>query len=183
MNNNKEIVVESLDKIIDFILNSEPIAFMLGTEFPQKGKNLNIAVIDFWNKEYGGKIYKKNIGEILLDNRSVKDSIAHGIYRNKIVGFISAPEVILKGKLLEYNPNRNNKNYKSFTFIAPIKIGNIDYVQEVIVKSNKDRTGLYVNRVEIKKKLEDVLRTAQHGTSPTSKLSIIHKICFVKKKR
>ena len=115
-----------------------------------------------------------------MDERNIKDSIAHGIYRNKAIGFISAPEVILKGKLLEYNPNRNNQNYKSFTFIAPIRIGKFDYIEEVIVKSNKDRTGLYVHRVEIKTKLEDVLKTAQHGTPPTSKLSIIHLLQKVK---
>lgn len=52
-----------------------------------------------------------------------------------------------------------------------------------LYKSNKDRTGLYVHRVEIRKKLEDVLKTAHHGTSPASKLSIIHKILEVKRNK
>lgn len=48
----------------------------------------------FWNKEYGGIAKNPSLGEVLLDSRSVKASIAHGVGRLKFAVFAVVHDVI-----------------------------------------------------------------------------------------
>ena len=84
--------------------------------------------------------------------------------------------------------------------IAPLEIGGVPYVGEVIVKQGSERQGFYLQEVEVKEKLvnafktptkgsalpvsepdkeklADVFKTANGSTSPVSKLNYITASC------
>ena len=80
------------------------------------------------------------------------------------------PEVIKRGIVFDRQKNWKNRGYDTYVLIAPVEINGEKYFEEVVVKRSEERQGLYLHNVEIQKRLEDVLKTAINGTSPTSNL-------------
>ena len=65
----------------------------------------------------------------------------------------------------------------SQSLIAPIKVGNEDYICEVVVEKRTNRQGFYLHKAEITNKLADVFKTStKGGTSTSSNLIITEKI-------
>ena len=117
-----------------------------------------------------------------MDLTGVKDDISHKLGAAKSSAFVAVPEVIKYGKIFSREKNWKNRSWDSFVIIAPIKIGTIRYIEEVIVKKGIERQGLYLHEVEIKKKLENFIQTHLNmGNSLTSKLIIAQKISKVNK--
>lgn len=76
-----------------------------GTEFAPDGRKLTDKVTEFWNKEYGEVAKNPILGDVVLDTRSVKASIAHGVGRLKSAAFTVVHDVIEKGVLVEIAPD------------------------------------------------------------------------------
>ena len=159
---------QELRDAVDYIYNGESVFNITGKEFPNNGENLNKRVFEYYKKNFNNVVKVDNIGEVILDNRSIKDSIYHGISTDKINAFAAVPYVLQQGKILDVS-KENNINEKRYLFVAPITLKNNDYFCEVVVKSNKDRQGFYIHEIELKEKLTDVFSTAHHGTSVSSK--------------
>lgn len=67
---------------VDWLLESDSVTSILGNDF-NKSKNLVDDVNSYYQINYGGKIYRKEIGIILLSRRSIQTSIAHGLGKKK----------------------------------------------------------------------------------------------------
>ena len=170
---------ESLKNAVDFVFTAEPVKELTGNEFQKDKTPLVDKVVDYYAKEYDGKVNREGIGDVLLDRRAVKDSIAHGIGKNKAAAFAAVPEVIKNGVIFDETKNYDGYRNDRIVFIAPVSIDNEQYACEVVIKKNPDRTGFYLHEVEITKKLADVFKTAQHGTPASSKLIIARKIAEI----
>ncbi len=87
------------------------------------------------------------------------------------------------GKIFSREKNWKNRGWTTFVIIAPIKIGTVRYIEEVIIKRMSNRQGLYLHEAEIKKRLESLFQThTEVGNFPISKLIIAQKISKVNKK-
>jgi hypothetical protein len=94
-----------------------------------------------------------------------------------------APAAPNKGVLFDWQIDWKGRGYDTGVFIAPIKINGKRYIEEVLVERRTGRQGLYVHEVEIKKKLEDFIKTSTEGGHlPTSKLIISERIAKIKQK-
>lgn len=122
----------------------------------------------YYKDNFNNKIKIDGIGEIKLDKRSIKDSIYHGVNTDKVNAFKAAPHVIKNGKPLDVSKPQNNGELR-YLFVAPITLKGENYYCEVVVKSNKDRQGVYIHEVELKEKLADVFSTTYHSTLASSK--------------
>ena len=146
------------------------VASITGTEFAPDGRKLTDKVTEFWNKEYGGVAKNPVLGDVVLDTRSVKASIAHGVGRLKSAAFAVVHDVIERGVLVEIAPDWKGRGEDSYVIAAPVQIGNAAYVCEVVVMKGETRTGFYLHEVQIKEKLLDVFKTGVvTGTSGASK--------------
>ena len=85
---------------------------------------------------------------------------------------MAVPEVIEKGYLYDKQANWKNRGYDSAVIVAPIKIGDKNYVCEVLVKKGLQSQGFYLHKVEIIDKLADVFKTTTGSTPTSSKLRI-----------
>lgn len=165
---------------IERVLSMEPVSVLTGQEFQKDGTPLTTKVNDYYKENYNSQVERDGVGVIKLDMRSIKDSMAHGISKEKSAAFMAVPEIIKNGLIFDEQTQWKGRNYDSVSFIAPITINGERYACEVIVKKTEDRTGFYLHNVEIENKLADVLKTRPDsefstGTTASSKLSIAKK--------
>ncbi len=162
--------VARFNSAVQQLLSMSEVASITGTEFAPDGRKLTDKVTEFWNKEYGGVAKNPVLGDVVLDTRSVKASIAHGVGRLKSAAFAVVHDVIERGVLMEIAPDWKGRGEDSYVIAAPVQIGNTAYVCEVVVMKGETRTGFYLHEVQIKEKLLDVFKTGVvTGTSGASK--------------
>ena len=172
--------LNNIRNIIYKTLSMEPVSALTGQEFQKDGTPLTTKVNDYYKENYNNQVERDGVGVIKLDMRSIKDSMAHGIGKEKSAAFMAVPEIIKNGLIFDEQTQWKGRNYDSVSFIAPITINGERYACEVIVKKTEDRTGFYLHNVEIENKLADVLKTRPDsefstGTTASSKLSIAKK--------
>ena len=160
---------DNLKKAVDFILNGNAVFKVNGNEFPGNGQNLNQRIYDYYKQNFNNVVNVDDIGDVILDKRSIKDSIYHGVSSDKINAFAAVPYVLMNGIKAHTVENYNGKNETRYLFTAPIELNGKEYFCEVIVKKGPDKQAFYLHEVELIQKLSDVFSTAQHGTSDNSK--------------
>ena len=142
----------------EWVFNAKPVKQLEGTEFPKSGKDLVSQVNDFF-KSIGGKVEREGLGVVNLTRQGIRTSIAHGIGRTKAVAFTGVPEVIKYGKIIDQQTNWKGRGYDAYVIDAPINIGNVDYIAEVIINKDKDGQRFYLHEVEIKEKARSAFKT------------------------
>ena len=113
----------------------------------------------------GGEVENKILGTVTLNKRSVKDSMSHGIGKEKAAAFKAVPEVIQNGLIVDWENNWKGRSYDSAVLAAPIEIingeGENRYYVGVVVIRNTDTQRFYTHEVVIQK--EDGARAVQTG--------------------
>ncbi len=143
------VTAENLEQNFEIVRNMDPVAELTGKEFPRGEKVVNERILEFYNS-IGGVAHNDVVGDVLLDNRAVKDDINHGISHAKVVSFAAVPDVIEKGKVLDHQINWKGRGYDSATIGAKITIAGEEYFELVVVKL-KDKNHMYLHSVQIKK--------------------------------
>jgi hypothetical protein len=165
-----------------YALKGKPVAKLTGKEFQKDGVRLTDKVPAFYKKEYGGQV-ESEVGIVKLDLEGVKDDIGHHLSKEKAAAFTAVPEVLTKGKIIDYQKDWKGRGYDSFVFVAPIEIAGERYIEEVVVKERSNRRGLYLHEVEITKRLRDIIQTpTKGGNPPTSRLILADLIAKSKQK-
>ena len=173
---------------VNWLLESDSVASILGNDF-KKSKDLVDDINLYYQTKYGGKVYRKEIGIILLSRRSIQTSIAHGLGKNKRAAFRAVPEVLEKGRVFQIDLNHKGRGYESIIIAAPIKIWDKVFFCEVSV--NRTMGGVasfYLHNVEIKEKLLSGTRPVRtyigegqkRNTSKASKLIVANIVLAVK---
>ena len=170
---------KDLKDAVDFIYTTEPVSELTGDEFQKDDKPLTDKVVDFYKENYNGQVERTDIGVVKLDKEGVKDSLGHGIGRKKAIAYASVPEVIKNGFIFDKQTNWKGRGYDTIVLLAPIKIGEDNYVCEVVIKQGSERQGFYLHEVELSKKFADVFKTVNDSTPANSKLIIAQKIAEV----
>lgn len=74
-----------------------------------------------------------------LDERAVKDSLSHGLGRDKAAAFAAVPEVLKQGRVVQREPMRGKQATGNVFYIAaPIRLGDKDMIEVVLVKSGQN---------------------------------------------
>lgn len=144
---------------VEKIMTMEPVAAISGQEFQPDGRKLTEKVSEFWNEKYQGVAVHPEIGEVKLDVRGVKASLAHGIGGLKAAAFALVHDVIEQGVIVEHAPNWKGRGDDSVVIAAPVTIKGEEYICEVVVMHGETRIGFYLHEVQIKERLRDAFKT------------------------
>lgn len=156
---------------MDFLEKTAPVRELSGGEFQKDGVKLTEKVPAYF-KSIGNVAHNDELGDVVLDLKGVEDSIAHGIGRLKSAAFMAVPDVIEKGFIFNREENWKERGWNTAVIVAPIKLGEDDYVCEVVVKKVRGQQRFYLHEVERKKTLDGVFKSvANNGNaSQVSKL-------------
>ena len=140
------------------------MAELTGGEFQKDGIPLTKKVAKFYLDKYSGQVERDELGVVTLNERGVKDSLAHGIGKLKSAAFAAVPKIITNGKIVDSQANWKNRGYDSYVIAAPIKIGNSGYVGFVIVTKKGESNRFYLHEVTPQKNLRNGFKTSRAGT-------------------
>ena len=156
-------------------VSGRPVVTLTGKEFQKDGVPLTEKVPAWYDEMFRGAVRSPEPGDVSLDLEGVKDSMGHGIGREKSAAFAAVPDIIRRGTVFDRQSNWKGRGYDTSVISAPMRIGDTDYAGEVVVKSGKDRQGLYLHEVENKKRLEDAFKTPTEGSAPQASRLILGK--------
>ena len=136
-------VVEKLRENIQLIGSMEPVSRLTGEEFQKSGGKLTDQVGAFFRR-LGNRVTRRNFGDVILDERSIKNDIAHGIGRAKAITFAAVPDVIANGQQIDYQENWKGRGKDSYIFAAPVVLGNQrGFVAAVVIQGDDNRFYLH----------------------------------------
>ncbi|MDR1024856.1 MAG: hypothetical protein LBL56_03955, partial [Treponema sp.] len=152
----------------EWLLNSEPITTVKDDEIKITGKGKTfIDNIDGYFKEHWGSTVNRGDQVILLTREGIRSSLHHGYGKAKINAFAAVPHIIQNGKVIDTQNNWKNRGYDSYTVAAPFKIGDVEYIGEVIVNQHKDgKNTFYLHEVTEKSKLRGASQAGYETSTP-----------------
>ncbi|MBL8440234.1 MAG: hypothetical protein JNK96_03355, partial [Betaproteobacteria bacterium] len=133
------------------ILNGEPLASMKTADAPSGG----FKAVEDWAAslfaEQGGVAVREGLGEVLLDRRAAKTSMAHGgANQYEKVAFAAVKDVIERGALVHRTANGD---VDSFYFSAPVDIDGVTNIETVLVHRDANTGRMYLHSVMAKESL------------------------------
>ncbi len=148
---------EERKEIGGYLKSKDYASVLTGDEFPNEGGSIGERVASFYKEKYGGRVFREGIGEVILDKEGVRSSIAHGLRGKKAVAFAAVPDIITKGRVIDTQANWKDRDYRSTTIAAPIKIGKGRYIGTVVLTrgENAENFRFYLHKVNSRKDLLD----------------------------
>ena len=131
------------------VLQGKPVYTIEKRRSPSNFKELRAWASQVFAKA-GNKAVNPEIGEIVFNDKSVKDSVAHGMNPFKAAAFEAVPDVIRSGVVVaqaEYGAMRSH--YIS----APVKIEGVEDIVTVLVREDVNSKRMYLHSVITKEKL------------------------------
>lgn len=152
------------------IANQKPIKIR-GERFKMGTGTLKADVEQLF-REHGNMAHNDMLGDVELNTKGVKDSIGHGMSKEKAALYEAVPALIQNGKIVDYVENHKGRGYNSAILEAPVTItkgdAKGDYIAEVVVHriAGDKRQRYYLHDVTIKKIKDGIYnkQTRQGGT-------------------
>jgi hypothetical protein len=136
-------------------LEGDPVSTLTGEEFKPDGIPLTRKVPKWYADNGFSRVDTPEIGEVALDERAVKDSIAHGIRRDKAAAFAAVPDVLKNGRIAHREPVKGGPGGSMmYHVVAPVKIGGKAMVMDVLVRSDANANRMYVHEVALRERLQ-----------------------------
>lgn len=146
------------------VLQGEPVYTVKERQAPQGFKALREWAAALFEKA-GGKAVNPEAGEILLNERSVRDSIAHGMNPFKTEAFAAIPDVISQGVVIHEGVNPENGT--RYVYIsAPVEIEGKDDVVTLLARNTGNGSQMYLHSVATK---ESILNASDTETAEISR--------------
>lgn len=141
------------------IANQKPIKIR-GERFKMGTGTLKADVEQLF-REHGNMVHNDVLGDVMINTKGVKDSLAHGMTNEKAALYEAIPSLIQNGKIVDYVENHKGRGYNSVVLEAPVTItkgdAKGDYIAEVIVHrtvGDKNQR-YYLHDVSIRQKKTD----------------------------
>ena len=127
------------------------------------------------------------LGAIVLNRRSIKDSLGHGGSRAKIVAFAAIPDVLRHGIVVDHQVDWKGRGYETYVVAAPVTIGVDRYFVGSVLISPKSGHRFYTHDLVVEKESRDApFKTGSPedqglpgGTHPSSIKSLLRRIAGV----
>ena len=146
------------------VLQGKPVYTIDMRTAPQGFKALREWAQDIFDKA-GNQAANPEIGTVLLNERSVRDSIAHGMNPFKAEAFQAVPDVIAKGAVV--HRGENPENGVRYAYIsAPVVIEGKEDIVTVLVRDSGDSGRMYLHSVATK---ESILNASDTETTEISR--------------
>lgn len=146
------------------VLQGKPVYTIDMRTAPQGFKALREWAQDIFDNA-GNQAANPEIGTVLLNERSVRDSIAHGMNPFKAEAFQAVPDVIAKGVVV--HRGENPENGVRYAYIsAPVVIEGKEDIVTVLVRDSGDGGRMYLHSVATK---ESILNASDTETTEISR--------------
>lgn len=146
------------------VLQGKPVYTVKERTAPRENKALREWAVALFDKA-GGKAVNPEAGEILLNERSVRDSIAHGMNPFKAEAFAAIPDVISQGVVIHEGVNPENGT--RYVYIsAPVEIEGKDDVVTLLARNTGNGSQMYLHSVATK---ESILNASDTETAEISR--------------
>ena len=123
---------EEMQQNMAEVAQMEPVVTLGGHEFDLNAGPLAAQVTEYFNG-LGNQVENSVLGTITLNRRGVKDSLSHGIGRLKAMAFYAVPDVLEKGKIIDYQKDWKSRSYDTFVLAAPIRVANGRFAGEYYI--------------------------------------------------
>ena len=150
-----EFTQSQLNEGIKKVAQMQPVTTLSWAEF-QKSETDLVTQVSRYFDSIGNVAHSPQLGEVILDSRGIKDSIAHGLGRIKAASFAAVPAVIERGAVIDYQTNWKGRRYDTAVISAPAIIGDKSYLVGVILIRKNNSNRFYVHEV----------LTQENGTLP-----------------
>ena len=148
-------------------LDGSPVSTLTGDEFKSDGVPLTVKVPQWYADQGASTVEVDGIGAVRLDETAVKNSLSHGIGRDKAAAFAAVPDVLKQGKIIHREGMRGSRDGVVLHVAAPISIGGKAFIADVLVKSDSNTNRMYVHEVALKEKLQQsVFKTGADAGKP-----------------
>ena len=124
----------------------QPVAELSGAEFEKSDTPITETVGEYY-ESIGNHATNPILGEVVLDKRGIKSSIAHGLGRKKAMTFAAVPEVIENGKIIDHQENWKGRGYDTYVIAAPVNIAGERHYVGVVVTKSKTENNYYLHEV------------------------------------
>ena len=133
------------------VLNGEPVAHVRIEDAPSGGYK----EVEQWAAklfaDQGGKAKSPELGDVLLDERAAKDSMAHGgANAAKKAAFAAVKDVIERGTIVH---RANDAQKDSYYISAPVDISGKPNIVTVLVRRDPNTQRMYLHAVTLKENL------------------------------
>ena len=154
-------------------LLSKPIASVTSDVIKADGEKRIIDAAKEWAaKNIKSPVERQDVGEIVLDEKGVQDSLSHGLGRNKVAAVQALPVVIKQGVLLSITDDFDGKPLKNTLIAAPVQIdGEKDIVIARLRTKKGDVSRFYLHEVHSyldKKKESSTSKTGRQDSRSTA---------------
>lgn len=135
------------------VLQGEPVAEVDTAIAPMGAPAIRSWAVSLFEQQ-GGKAHNPALGDVTLDGRSVRSSLAHGRPNaHKVAAFAAVKDVLEKGAVVL--SARHGRDGDSFYVSAPVKVGEAVNIVTVLVKRDPNDQRMYLHSVATKKYLLD----------------------------
>lgn len=135
------------------VLQGEPVAEVDTAIAPMGAPAIRSWAVGLFEQQ-GGKAHSPALGDVTLDGRSVRSSLAHGRPNaHKVAAFAAVKDVLEKGAVVL--SARHGRDGDSFYVSAPVRVGEAVNIVTVLVKRDPNDQRMYLHSVATKKYLLD----------------------------
>ena len=131
------------------VLQGKPVYTIETRRSPSNCKELRAWASQVF-AEAGNKAVNPEIGEIVFNDKSVKDSVAHSMNPFKAAAFEAVPDVIRSGVVVA---QAEHGAMRSHYISAPVKIEGVEDIVTVLVREDVNSRRMYLHSVITKEKL------------------------------
>lgn len=147
-------------------LDGAPVAHLSGKEFAPDGVPITEKVTEHYATTGNAQVEVPGIGLVSLDRQAVKSSLFHGIGRDKATAFAAVPDVLKNGKIIHAESMEGARDAGMVYHVAaPVRIGDRDMVEVVLVKADSNARRMYVHEVVLREKLRQPAVEAGAGAA------------------
>ena len=182
----EETLEKQLNQNLDKLEQMKAVSAISGTEIGYGANNKENAenIVRFF-ESIGSKVERAGFGTVELTRKGAKATVQHGNGPAKQIAAAAIPEVIKYGEQIGFVKNWKGRGYNTYTFVAPVMVGETKIYEAVIVNEytvpnaaskfyvhevcGSDGSLLTIENGKITKKensLTSVFKTEQGGEAP-----------------
>lgn len=109
-----------------------------------------------WAKKNIQESIDAAIGEIIINERGIKDSLSHGFSQKKLDSIQALPDVLKSGVLLGSIPDYKGDRIVNHFFAAPIELDNERNILFVRVRGSENGKHFYVHEIFLEREIKEL---------------------------
>lgn len=167
-------------------LDGNPVVALKGDEINPNEK-LTESVMRYFRNVIGKTVFSNRaVSDIEIKEKSIKSSIAKGIFPEKKSTFAALGDVLERGIVVDFQKNWKGRGYDTAVIAAPVSVNEVPYVVAAVVEL-KGKNKFYVHDVVAKERLGNALLTQHHpqadylSASRASVVNVLYDIFKVNK--